>query len=100
MKIATKNFFKLIKMQKSSKFKFFDIAANLSDDQFYGKYYKKQVHEADHDSVIERAIKHGVDKFLFVGGYYNDTVKSLELCKKYKGGYSTLGIHPCRANVF
>ena len=86
-------------MENSTKLKFFDIAANLSDNQFYGIYYGKKVHEDDHDSVIARAKKHGVDKFLFVGGYYEDTVKSLKLCKEFKNsGYSTLGIHPCRAD--
>ncbi len=86
-------------MEKSTKKKFFDIAANLADEQFYGNYYNKKWHEDDHDSVIKRANDNGVDKFLFTGGYYEDTIKSLKLCKKFTGGYTTVGIHPCHSSV-
>jgi hypothetical protein len=32
--------------------KFYDIAANLTDDQFGGKYYDKQAHHDDRKEVI------------------------------------------------
>jgi len=43
-----------------SQFKIFDIAANLSDDTFKGKYHGKQAHDPDFDTVIERGRKYGV----------------------------------------
>jgi Tat protein secretion system quality control protein TatD with DNase activity len=36
---------------------------------------------------------------LIVGGYLEDSKISYEICKKDNNLYSTVGIHPCRANV-
>lgn len=76
---------------------FFDIAANLSDDRFKGKYHHKQSHEADFDQVIARANEFGVKKFLFAAGYIQDAVESYSLALRDENFYATVGIHPCRA---
>ena len=40
---------------KPNHFKFYDIAANLTDSQFSGEYYGKQHHPDDREEVINRA---------------------------------------------
>lgn len=79
--------------------KFYDIAANLADGMFQGMYYGKANHPSDLDQVIKRAADQGVDRLLIVGGYIEDTLHSEEICKKSDKFYTTVGVHPCRANV-
>ena len=76
----------------------FDIAANLADETFQGIYYDKKVHEADVDSVIQRAASVGCDRLLIVGGYIEDAIRSHEIASKSSKFYCTVGVHPCRAN--
>jgi len=61
-------------------YKFYDIAANLTDDQFSGKYYDKQNHHDDRKEVIERAWQYGCDHLLIAAGNLEDAQKSYELC--------------------
>jgi TatD DNase family protein len=77
--------------------KFFDIAANLSDERFFGKYYGKDAHKEDFDLVISRAKSFGVNGFLFASGHIEDALTSLDLCQRTANSYGTIGIHPCRA---
>lgn len=79
-------------------YKFYDIAANLTDHQFDGKYHGKKVHEADRHEVIERAFKHGCEHLLVAAGNLDDAKHSLEICEKNPNCYATIGVHPCRAN--
>lgn len=79
--------------------RYFDIAANLADHMFEGVYHGKPAHEADVGRVIDRAREVGVDRMLIVGGYIEDTVHSAAICKGRHGFYTTVGVHPCRANV-
>lgn len=65
---------------KYQKMKLFDIAANLCDGQFFGKYNSKKYHLPDHEVVINRAHEYGVHKFLFASGCLKDVHKSYELC--------------------
>lgn len=37
---------------QAHQYKFYDIAANLTDDQFAGKYYDKQSHHDDRKEAI------------------------------------------------
>lgn len=76
----------------------FDIAANLADDTFDGVYYDKKVHENDVASVIQRAASVGCDRLLIVGGYIEDAKKSYNIASASDKLYSTVGVHPCRAN--
>ena len=85
-------------MQPWKNLQLFDIAANLADDRFHGKYYGKQCHEPDFEKVIERANMFGIRKFLFAGGYIEDAQLSYEMSLKSEDFFATVGIHPCRAN--
>ena len=80
------------------KYQFFDIAANMCDEEFQGIYHDKKYHESDIDEVLERAKKIGVTKFLFSSGSLEDTKISYELSQKSPDYYITCGIHPCRAS--
>ena len=46
---------------KKTQLKYFDIAANLCDAHFYGKYHSKKHHNPDHQVVVKRANNYGVD---------------------------------------
>ncbi|XP_051912754.1 deoxyribonuclease TATDN1-like [Hippocampus zosterae] len=51
-----------------STFRFFDVAANLTDPTFEGIYHGKRKHPADRQQVIDRAQAVGCDKFLVAAG--------------------------------
>lgn len=80
----------------SSKLRFFDIAANLASEHFYGIYNGKVTHTEDVQDVIARAEQIGCNHFLFVGGDLKDSLKSFELTQKNARSYCTIGVHPCR----
>lgn len=88
-----------ITQSKAAGLKFFDIAANLADDKFKGKYFNKTYHKPDLDAVIQRADEYGVDKLLVVGGYLEDTEECVEIIGDRKNWWTTVGVHPCRASV-
>lgn len=75
-------------------FPLFDIAANLTDDQFG----KTNHHACDRDSVIKRAQEVGCSHLLIAAGCLEDAQHSFELCSKYPNSYCTIGVHPCRAS--
>lgn len=76
----------------------FDIAANLTDDQFSGKYHHKQHHPTDIDDVIKRAENVGCQHLLIASGCLGDIKHAIQLCAQSPHFYTTAGIHPCRAN--
>ena len=82
----------------SENIKFFDIAANLCDDEFEGIYHEKKYHESDITEVLARAEKMNVTRMLFAAGSQEDIVKSYELSKLNEHYYISAGIHPCRAS--
>ena len=84
--------------EQSPKYNFFDIAANLCDEQYQGIYHNHKYHEDDTDEVINRALSMGVNKMLFSAGCASDTVTSYNLSLKSENFYITCGIHPCRAS--
>ena len=77
---------------------YYDIAANLSDDQFKGVYQSKTKHAPDLDRVFKRSHDFGVTHLLLASGNIPDLEESYELCKKNQNYYTTAGVHPCRAN--
>ena len=79
--------------------KFFDMSANLNDKQFKGMYHRKQFHEADLDHVMKRASTYGVDKFLLVGSYLENTEEIAKFCEGRSDCWTTVGVHPSRTNV-
>lgn len=52
---------------------FFDIAVNLSDDQFRGIYNDKQKHPDDTAAVLRRAAEYNVKYMLLTGGSVEDS---------------------------
>lgn len=82
---------------KKDSFLFFDIAANLCDEQFQGIYHNKKYHDDDTDEVISRSLKMGVKKMLFASGNIEDMHLSYKLSQKANDFYTTCGIHPCYA---
>ena len=81
-----------------SSLKFFDIAANLCDDEFEGIYHEKKYHPSDLSEVLFRAEKMHVTHMLFSAGSINDIIKSYELSKTNNNFFISAGIHPCRAS--
>ena len=82
-----------------SNLKFFDIAANLSDEKFNGIYFGKKHHPDDLPNVIKRSEEYGVEHLLVTAGYLED----VETCEKLIGSrddwWTTVGVHPTRASV-
>jgi TatD DNase family protein len=83
----------------SRKFRFFDVAANLSDESYMGEYNHKQRHPADVHTVLQRAKDWGVTKFLLAGGNLKQSQKALDVSRTDESCYCTVGVHPCLANV-
>lgn len=75
-------------------YRFYDIAANLTDEQFGSEKKKK---EDDRDQVVERAAKVGCTHLLIAAGCVEDALHAYELCNKYNNSWLTIGVHPCRA---
>jgi TatD DNase family protein len=75
-------------------FPFFDIAANLTDEQFG----KTNHHPCDRESVVKRAHEVGCSHLLIAAGCLEDAQHSFELCNKFPDSYCTIGVHPCRAS--
>ncbi|CAK67449.1 unnamed protein product (macronuclear) [Paramecium tetraurelia] len=84
-------------MQINSKLRLFDIAVNLTDDQFYGMYHHQKYHKPDYKDVLKRASDIGCEHLLISSGCLSDLKKTRELCQLSPNYYTTAGIHPCRA---
>lgn len=81
--------------------KYFDIGVNFTDPMFSGLYHGRQHHQLDLDHVIHRARRFNVSKMLVTGSSYTESLRSIEICKKYPNYlYSTVGVHPCCVNEF
>lgn len=79
--------------------RFFDIAANLSHQNFQGIYSDKKYHDEDLEEVIQRSLDFRVDKMLVVGGYLEDIERCKEIVQDREGFWTTVGVHPCKAGV-
>jgi TatD DNase family protein len=80
------------------KLQFYDIAANLSDDQFKGIYNGKSKHPEDYQKIFQRCQDFNVSHLLIASGNIPDLDASYTLCKRSENYFTTAGVHPCRAN--
>lgn len=56
-------------------------------------------YENDLNKVIDRAVKNGVTKIICVSSSLKDSIKAIEIAKKYPGVvYAAVGIHPHQTN--
>ena len=88
--------------------KFFDIATDLTNNQFKGMYTGKggedytygehQVHEADLEHVIRRANEFGVKKFLLTTGHFAAQERAAAFCEGRSDCWTTVGVNPSRAS--
>jgi TatD DNase family protein len=84
-------------MQKKT-LRFYDIAANLTDNQFKGFYFGKQRHTPDLEHVLKRSHKFGCSHLLLSTGNLEDLLEAYPMSKKSETYWTTAGVHPCRAN--
>lgn len=77
--------------------KIFDIASNLLDESFDGKYFGKKQHEPDFHLVVNRARKYGIRKFIFSASSLYSAKFSQKLASIQDDFYATLGVHPSSA---
>ncbi|KAI9291264.1 putative deoxyribonuclease TATDN1 [Neoconidiobolus thromboides FSU 785] len=85
-----------------AKIKMIDIGVNLTDPMFQGIYRDKKYHEADIDSVLQRAQGVGVEKIIVTGTNLAESQSALEYVRSYQqfNLYSTVGVHPTRCTDF
>lgn len=67
---------------------------------YQGIYNGSRKHQADLQSVIERAVNRGVCHMIITGGSLDESKKALELAQKSPHLFSTVGCHPTRALEF
>jgi TatD DNase family protein len=74
---------------------------------FKGEYNGKSKHQADLDSVLDRATKHGLSKVIITAGDLETLKQSIDLIESYKAQskfpgllYTTCGVHPTMGMEF
>jgi TatD DNase family protein len=72
---------------------FADIAVNLGDGMFQGKYHGKQRHPRDLEAVLDRARAAGVTRQLLTGTSLRESRLVLKYAQQYDL-HSTAGCHP------
>ncbi|KAJ9091751.1 hypothetical protein QFC19_008961 [Naganishia cerealis] len=73
--------------------RFIDIAVNLTDDMFRGRYRGKELHQADLSAVLERSKAAGVETMIITGTSLKESQDALDMAQRY-GLYATAGCHP------
>lgn len=81
----------------------FDIAFNITDTQYQGRYHhhQRQYHEPDLQSVFSRASNAGLSRILGIGCDLEDSKKALSLATDYSSKtdiniFVTVGCHPTK----
>ncbi|KAI0375213.1 Mg-dependent DNase [Pilatotrama ljubarskyi] len=81
------------------KYRFIDIAVNLTDPIFRGWHHGKRKHDDDLEAMLERSRAAGVKSMIITGGSLHESKEALELAKQL-GFYATVGCHPTRSKQF
>ncbi|PHH60953.1 hypothetical protein CDD81_1010 [Ophiocordyceps australis] len=85
----------------SYKPRYIEIAINLADPIFRGKYHGTQRHPDDLKAVVGRALQVGCSKLIVTGSDLETARDALKLAQEYPGTiFATAGIHPCNSSVF
>ncbi|WWD20111.1 hypothetical protein CI109_104586 [Kwoniella shandongensis] len=77
--------------------RFADIAVNLTDPMFQGKYHGRQRHPADLPQMLDRAKSAGVERILITGTSLKESKEALKLAQEYDL-HCTAGCHPTSTN--
>ena len=75
-----------------------DIGANLLDEKYQGVYHDKIRHDADIDVVLQRAFENGLEAIMITSSGLQESKDALEMAKKDKRLFSTVGVHPTRCS--
>ena len=81
--------------------KFFEIGVNLLDEMFRGVYNGKQKHAEDIMDVLQRGKEMGVCRTIITAGCLEESIEALKFARLMQPTYdlySTVGVHPTRAN--
>ncbi|CCM03114.1 uncharacterized protein FIBRA_05235 [Fibroporia radiculosa] len=81
------------------KFRFIDIAVNLTDPVFRGYHHGRKKHDDDLEAMLERSRAAGVVSMIITGGSLHESKEALELARQH-GFYATVGCHPTRSAQF
>jgi TatD DNase family protein len=77
--------------------RFIDIGANLTDAVFHGLYRGSRKHADDFAQVLQRAWAAGMQRIVITAGTLADVHKALVLCRQDERLFTTVGVHPTRA---
>lgn len=66
-----------------------DIAVNLTDPMFQGKYHGRKRHDPDLPAVLERAKGKGVERILITGTSLEESREALNMAKQYSELFHT-----------
>jgi TatD DNase family protein len=92
--------------------RYFDAAANLTDEMYSGIYNGKKYHESDLDQVLRRAAAENVSEILVTAGSLEQSRTAIELVRSTRRRqrlepekcwptlYATIGVHPTRCHEF
>jgi TatD DNase family protein len=85
-------------MISNPKYRFVDIAANLTSGFYAGIYKGHKYHDPDLDEVFKRAHDVGCDRLLVSASYLDDSKHCLKIAKMNDKYYCTVGVHPTRTH--
>lgn len=83
--------------------KYFEIGVNLLDEMFRGIYNGRQKHAEDIIDVLQRGKEMGIRRTIITAGCLEESIEALKLARSMQPTYdlySTVGVHPTRANEF
>lgn len=83
---------------KSDEAMFIDIGANLADQMYQGNYRGKERHDADLDTVLQRAWDNNLNKIIITAGTLEESREALKIARTDKRLFCSAGVHPTRCS--